>query len=81
MKRTLTQIRCVPRFGYDHTSVRLIEVDTPAANHEALMDALRNWFAMRGMTDAVFALDFDDDGAFAIVNDEAFHHEWGESVL
>ena len=82
MKKTLTTIRCVPRFGYDHADVRTVELDLiDEVDENELLYVLRAWFEARGITDAVFDVEFDDDGIFAIVNDEAYHEQWGESLL
>ncbi len=82
MKRTLTTLRCVPRFGYDFTEVRTVDLDIEAdADELALEHALRDYFAQRGIVDAVFGIAADDSGFFAIINDEAYHHDWGERLL
>lgn len=82
MRRTLTTIRCVPRFGYEGTEVRTIDVETiDDIRPEELTRALNEWFARKGVADAVFAVDYDDDGIFAIVNDEAYAAVWGKSLL
>lgn len=82
MKKTLTSIRCVPRFGYGHTQVRTVDVDLPADFDEAeLQDVLNNWFEQRELHEAVYAVDVDDNGYFVIVNDEAYYDDWGNSLL
>lgn len=82
MRKTLTTIRCIPRFGYDYTEVRTIDVELIDESDESeLLTTLRTWFAQRGIADAVFDLDVDDDGFFAIINDEAFQHSWGQVLL
>jgi hypothetical protein len=82
MKRTLTTVRCVPRYGYDHAQVRTVDLELPEGWDDELLDGiLATWFAQRGIADAVFAIEVDDDGYFAVINDEAFHEEWGESVF
>ncbi|MFO0839980.1 MAG: hypothetical protein U1D55_15845 [Phycisphaerae bacterium] len=82
MKRTLTSVRCVPRFGYHFTDVRTIDLglDEDASDQE-LLDLLREWFQRRGIEDAVFDVGYDDNGVFAIVNDEAYEHAWGEPLI
>jgi len=82
MRKTLTTIRCVPRYGFDHTEVRTIDLELPdGINEEELLLALRTWFAQRGIPDAVYDLDFDDHGCLAIINDHAYYEQWGEAVL
>ena len=81
-KRTLTTIRCVPRFGYDFASPRTIDFDLPHHFDENdLEGVMLEWFSARDLVDALFAVEFDDEGYFAIVNDEAFHVEWGEPLI
>lgn len=46
-----------------------------------LARALDRWFAVRGIADAVFAVDQDDEGFFAIINDEAYAQDWGQPLL
>jgi len=80
--RTQTTIRCVPRCGFAATEVRTIDCDIPAAvDPPELLEALRFWFASRGIADAVYDVDVDDDGYFAIINDEAFAQDWGTPLL
>lgn len=82
MKRTLTTIRCVPRYGYDETEVRTVELDLSEDFAQPELDrALAKWFAVRGIADAVFAIDQDDEGFYAIINDEAYASEWGQPLL
>ncbi len=82
MRKTLTTIRCVPRFGFDHTEVRTIDLDLfDRADERELLTVLREWFAMRGIPDAVYDVDTDDNGFFAIINDEAFERDWGQRLL
>lgn len=82
MKKTATTIRCVPRCGFESTEVRSIELDLPHdAEDGEVLEALRFWFASRGIADAVYDVDVDDNGYFAIVNDEAYQHEWGTPLL
>ncbi len=82
MRKTLTTIRCVPRYGYDHTEVRTVDLDLfDEADERELLAVLRAWFALRGIQDAVYDLDVDDNGFFAIINDEAYRQDWGEPLL
>ncbi|MBI5863282.1 MAG: hypothetical protein HZB38_01970 [Planctomycetes bacterium] len=82
MKKTVTSIRCVPRFGYDYAQVRSIDLDLPEGwDDDDLRTALTHFFAYRSIADAVFAVEADDDGFFAIINDEAYQHEWGEALF
>lgn len=82
MRKTLTTIRCIPRFGYADTEVRTVdlELSDPNDQHE-VQRAMARWFAERGLDDAVFDVDFDDDGLFVIINDEAYSAEWGLPLL
>jgi hypothetical protein len=81
-RRVQTKIRCVPRFGYDFAQVREIDVDVENSHDDAeLRSAVNLYFAARGISDALYDLDVDDDGYFAIVNDEAFHDDWGTPLL
>ncbi|MBW7906022.1 MAG: hypothetical protein LC135_10445 [Phycisphaerae bacterium] len=81
MRKTLTTLRCVPRFGYDNTEVRIVELEVGELDHDSLLESLQRWFAMRGISDAVFDIDADDDGYFAIINDEVYAETWGRSLL
>lgn len=82
MKKTALMIRCVPRFGYDNTEVRTIDVDVVRdAEREDVLDAVGFFFASRGIADAVYDVDADDDGYFAVINDEVFEHTWGTPLL
>ena len=82
MKRTATTIRCVPRYGYEHTNVRTIDVDLEErADERELLAALRLWFAQRGLADAVYDIAVDDNGFFAVINDEAYTAEWGTPLV
>ena len=82
MKRTALAIRCVPRYGYPSTEVRTVDLDLPHdADEDALRHALTFYFAARGISDAVYDLDLDDGGFFAVVNDEAYTYAWGTPLL
>lgn len=82
MRRTMTQVRCVPRFGYADTEVRTVGLDVANAHDEVqLAKALRIYFSSRGIADALYDMDVDDDGWFAIINDEAFAQAWGDPVF
>jgi hypothetical protein len=82
MKRTLTTVRCVPRFGYDHAQVRTVDLELPEGwDDELLQSVLSSWFAQRGIAEAVYSIEAADDGFFAVINDEAFHEEWGEPLF
>lgn len=82
MRRTLTILRCVPRYGYDYAEVRTIDLDLfDAADERELLAAARTWFAQRGIADAVWDVAVDDNGFFMIINDEAYQFEWGEALL
>jgi len=82
MRKTATTIRCVPRYGYAATEVRTIDIDVPDdVDERELLDAVRFWFASRGIADAIYDLDTDDNGYFVIVNDEAYANDWGTPLL
>ena len=82
MKKVATTVRCVPRYGYENTQVRVVELEMPEGDDERVLRAvLVRWFAQIGIADAVFDIDVDDDGFFAVINDDAFAHNWGEPVL
>lgn len=82
MKKTALMIRCVPRFGFDNTEVRIIDLDVLAGADEAgLQAAVEFYFASRGISDAVYDITTDDDGFFAVINDEAFDAAWGRPLL
>lgn len=81
-KRLSTTVRCVPRFGYDHAEVREINIDVENVHDDdEIRTMIQQWFAVRGIEDALFDLDCDDNGYFAIVNDEAFEAKWGTALL
>ena len=78
MRKTALMIRCVPRFGFDNTEVRMIELDVAAdAEGDELQVALEVYFSARGIADAVYDVKVDDYGWFAVVNDEAYEAQWG----
>lgn len=82
MRRTATTIRCVPRLGLDNTQVRTIELDLPEGFDENdLQIVLATWFRQHGADEAVFSIEVDNDGFFAVINDEAFSQAWGEELL
>jgi len=39
------------------------------------------YFAARGISDAVYDVNVDDDGWFAVINDEAYGQRWGTPLL
>lgn len=81
-KKISTTIRCVPRFGFANTQVREILVDTEDAFDDAqLYDAIVEFFGAYGFVDAVFDFDQDEDGYFAIINDDTFEGEWGKVLI
>lgn len=82
MKKTALMIRCVPRYGYENTEVRTIDLDIPRdAEETVLRDALTFYFASRGISDALYDISVDDDGFFAVINDEAYETPWGRPLL
>lgn len=81
MRKTLTTVRCVPRCGFDFTEVRTVDLELRELDEQALLEALRDWFAERHISDAVYAIELDENGPLAIVNDEAFRKDWGEPLL
>lgn len=82
MRKTATTIRCIPRYGFDDTQVRTIELDAPLhAGERGLRHVLDYYFTSRGVADAVYALDVDDYGYYAIINDEAYAHDWGTPLI
>ncbi len=82
MKKTALMVRCVPRYGFERTEVRTVDVDVPrSANEEQLREALEFYFAARGISDAVYDIDVDADGFFAVINDEAYEIKWGTPLL
>ena len=82
MKRTALMVRCVPRFGYDHTEVRTIDLEVARdASEEQLRAAVTFYFAARGISEAVFDVAADDYGWYAVINDEAYEVDWGTPLL
>lgn len=82
VERTLTTVRCVPRYGYESTGVRIIELDMFASfSAGELYEALRVYFMSRGLEEAIYDVDLDADGWCAIINDEAYEAEWGTPLL
>ena len=82
MKRIATTVRCVPRFGFENTDVRAIDVDLAEdAGVPEVREALERWFAQRGIADALYDIQYDDNGLFAIVNDDAFTETWGTRLV
>lgn len=81
MTKVATTMRCVPRYGYEFTEVRNITLDLPRGSEDfEIHEALVRWFNEKGIEEAVFAVEVDDDGFFAVINDEAFEEDWGQSV-
>ena len=82
VKKVSTRVRCVPRCGFEYTQVREIDIDVENSHDDAeLRTAIQQWFDSRGIEDALFDLEVDDNGYFAIVNDEAFAGKWGTPLL
>lgn len=82
MRKTALMVRCVPRFGYGNTEVRLIDLDVPRDVEERqLRDAIFFYFASRGIADALYDIQTDDNGYFAVINDEAYDINWGKPLL
>ncbi len=82
MKKIAYMVRCVPRFGYENTEVRSIDVESaPDAELDELRAAVEFYFASRGIGEAVFDVTVDDDGFVAVINDEAYEIAWGQSLL
>lgn len=82
MKKIVTTLRCVPRLGLPNTGLRVIDLDVAEdAEDRELLDAASAFFANKGIADAVYDIDVDDDGFFAIINDEAYERDWGLAVL
>jgi hypothetical protein len=82
MRSTATTVRCVPRFGFDNTEVRTVDVKVRRnAEERELASALQGWFIAHGISDAVYDIDVDDNGYFAIINDEAYDVTWGTPLL
>ncbi len=81
MTRVVTNIRCVPRCGFEYTEVRTVDLEAPSNIDDHQMHRLLNhWFVQRGIEEAVYAIETDDTGYFAIINDEAFKQSWGTSL-
>lgn len=82
MKKIATTIRCVPRYGYEGTEVRTIDLDlADSADEHELVEAVGKWFAERGIADALYDITVDDDGFFAVINDEVYAAEWGTRLI
>lgn len=82
MKKTALMVRCVPRYGYENTEVRTIDLDIPHDSEEdVLREAVTFYFAARGISDAVYDIAVDDYGFFAVINDEVYGTRWGTPLL
>jgi hypothetical protein len=82
MRKTALMIRCVPRCGFDNTEVRTVDLELPHdADEGTVREALTFFFAARGISDALYDVDVDDNGYFAVVNDEAYASNWGTPLL
>lgn len=82
MRKTALMVRCVPRYGFENTEVRTVDLDVPHdADESTLQEALTFYFAGRGISDALYDIAVDDNGFFAIVNDEAYDYTWGRPLL
>lgn len=74
----MTTLRCVPRLGLPHTQLRAIDIDiNEDAEDFQLRETVDQWFAQQGIADAVYDVEFDDEGLLAVINDEAYSHDWG----
>lgn len=81
MNRVTTTLRCVPRLGLEHTGLRVIDLEImPDADDRSLYLAVETFFAQRGIAEAIYDIDYDDDGPLAIINDEAYLNRWGEML-
>jgi hypothetical protein len=81
MKKTALMVRCVPRCGFENTEVRTVDLALPRDVEEGVLrDALEIYFSSRGITDAIYDVEVDDWGFFAVVNDEAYDADWGTPV-
>jgi hypothetical protein len=82
VRRLATTVRCVPRIGYSNTEVRTIDVgiSDEAESHD-LRDAVNFWFTSHGIADAVYDIGWDNDGIYAVINDEAYVVNWGRPLL
>jgi len=82
MNKTALKIRCVPRYGFANTEVRTVDLEVSRdAEPEVLEQMLNLYFATRGIADAVYAIEADDNGFFAVINDEAYGASWGTALL
>lgn len=82
MRKTALMVRCVPRYGFGQTEVRMIDLDLPRdAEEDQLRNAIYFYFASRGIADALYDIQVDDNGYFAVINDEAYAASWGTPVL
>ncbi len=82
MKKTALAIRCVPRYGFESTNVRTVDLDVPRdAEEDVLREALTFYFAARGISEAVYDIAVDDYGYFAVINDEVYAQDWGTPLL
>jgi hypothetical protein len=50
-------------------------------DEDELRLAVHVFFSARGVADALYDIDVDDNGYFAIINDEAYCDDWGVSLL
>ncbi|MGE3181182.1 MAG: hypothetical protein AB7N71_06085 [Phycisphaerae bacterium] len=81
-KQIATTVRCVPRYGYVNTQVREISVGVDDNFDEPMLyNAVVRFFHSHGYEEAVFDFDMDEDGYFAIVNDEVFEGDWGTILI
>lgn len=81
-KRTALLMRCIPRFGYQNTEVRMIDLDvSPESQMRDIWQRVNVYFAARRIHDAVYDVGVDNDGYYAVINDEAFGQDWGKPVL
>ncbi|MDX2201081.1 MAG: hypothetical protein SF069_19170 [Phycisphaerae bacterium] len=72
----------MPRVGLEHTEVREIEVDCDQPHDdEFLRESIERFFSRRGLGEALYDLEVDDNGYFAVVNDEAYQQSWGTSLF
>jgi len=82
MRKTVTSLRCVPRYGYPFADVRTVDLDIRDTHDEdELRLAVQVFFSAIGVVDALYDIDVDDDGYFAIINDDAYREDWGDSLL
>ena len=83
MRKTVTTIRCVPRYGYGHAQVRAVDLELYDAADEkrAAQRARALVRPARHRRTPSLTSRWTTTGFFAVINDDAYLDSWGEAIF